>query len=96
MKKIKRYSTHAYGIEETANGEWCKYSVVKKLQAQIKELESDKHLNEIKAQGINEAVNKADNETYIGLVGQEFPPQSQYRAELLCYAELLKLRDNDD
>ncbi|OTP92610.1 hypothetical protein B6D02_11555 [Gilliamella apicola] len=47
-------------------------------------------IDEIKAQGIEEAVKKADSETYINLVGKEFPPQQQYRAELLAYASALK------
>jgi len=47
-------------------------------------------IDEIKAQGIEEAVKKADSETYINLVGKEFPPQQQYRAELLAYASSLK------
>ena len=48
-------------------------------------------IDEIKAQGIEEAVKKADSETYINLVGKEFPPQQQYRAELLAYASSLKI-----
>ena len=48
-------------------------------------------IDEIKAQGIEEAVKKADSETYINLVGKEFPPQQQYRAELLAYASALKI-----
>lgn len=50
----------------------------------------NKEIDEIKAQGIEEAVKKADSETYINLVGKEFPPQQQYRAELLAYASSLK------
>lgn len=53
---------------------------------------SSKDINRIKAQGIEEAVKKADKETYICLVGQEFPPQQQYRAELLAHAEHLRER----
>ena len=48
-------------------------------------------IDDIKAQGIEEAVKKADSETYINLVGKEFPPQQQYRAELLAYASSLKI-----
>ena len=50
----------------------------------------NREIDEIKAQGIEEAVKKADSETYINLVGKEFPPQQQYRAELLAYASSLK------
>ena len=50
----------------------------------------NRKIGEIKAQGIVEAVKNADSETYINLVGQEFPPQQQYRAELLAYASSLK------
>lgn len=52
----------------------------KSYNVTTKELESQKHINEIKAQGIEEAVKKADNETYIGVIGDDFPPQKQYRA----------------
>lgn len=47
---------------------------------------------EVKAQGIREAVKKADRETYIGVVGSDFPPQKQYRAELLAFADNLRLK----
>ena len=52
--------------------------------------DSHKNINKIKAQGIEDAVKKADSETYITLVGQEFP-QQQYREELLAYASSLKI-----
>ncbi|OCG66303.1 hypothetical protein A9G41_12990 [Gilliamella sp. Nev5-1] len=53
---------------------------------------SQKHINEIKAQAIEEAVKKADNETYIGVVGSDFPPQKQYKAEILAFADSLRLK----
>jgi hypothetical protein len=65
---------------------------IEQLNERIKELESQKHINEVKAQGIREAVKKADNETYIGVVGSDFPPQKQYRAELLAFADNLRLK----
>lgn len=43
-------------ITDYKNNLWCKYSDVEQLQARIKELESDAHINEIKAQGISEAI----------------------------------------
>lgn len=52
--------------------------------------ESQKHINEIKAQAIKEAVKHADGETYIGVTGGEFPPQKQYRAEILVFADNLR------
>lgn len=94
MKEIKRYTVAGdkIGLLEHANGEVVLFSDYERLQARIKELESQSHINEIKAQGIEEAIKKADNETYIGIVGQEFPPQSQYKSELLCYAEQLRTK----
>jgi hypothetical protein len=65
---------------------------IEQLNERIKELESQKHINGIKAQGIEDAVEKADNETYIGVVGSDFPPQKQYRAELLALADNLRLK----
>lgn len=48
MKSIKRYSEHAYGIDEDPNGAWCKYYNIKKLQKRIKELESaERTLNQL-------------------------------------------------
>lgn len=52
--------------------------------------ESQKHINEIKAQAIKEAVKHADGETYISVTGGEFPPQKQYRAEILVFADNLR------
>lgn len=65
---------------------------IERLNERIKELESQKHINEIKAQGIDEAIKRADNETYIGVVGGDFPPQKQYRAEILVFANNLRLK----
>lgn len=60
MKEIKRYklvaTESARNVIECDDGHWVHYSNVEQLQARIKELESDAHINEIKAQGIEEAI----------------------------------------
>ncbi|WP_392559646.1 hypothetical protein [Orbus mooreae] len=58
MKEVERYKiTSANGnssnVTKCNDGHWVNYKDVEQLQARIKELESEKHINEIKAQGCN-------------------------------------------
>lgn len=60
MNGIKRYklvaTESARNVIEASDGHWVHYSNVEQLKARIKELESDAHINEIKAQGIGDAI----------------------------------------
>lgn len=51
----------------------------------------EQEINEIKAQGIEEALKKADGEIYIYPIGTDALKQL-YRAELKCYAETLRAK----
>lgn len=72
-------------IEDYENYEWCKYSDVEQLQARIKELESQSHINEIKAQGIEEAISYSQRELLK-------PKYVAYHWKLLCKQYIEQLR----
>lgn len=99
VKEIKRYKiTFANGnssnVTKCDDGHWVHYSDFKQLQAKIKEFESDKHINEIKVQGIEEFIKLETERLSQSESNSMFKAYGMLRRRLSGY--LAKLRANHE